>query len=502
MPSKRKYDSVVELPASEGGDCHLPRKKRTRFQQRQTCERQPAKTNRARRSRGFKQRSRKSSAAENRNANMLAELADLADYNAAPISRRQNNDDDGDNDDEEEEASQPPPRRKREQRSVKDSRIKKTALKPRSKPKARSRKTRTEAEQIAIEAAALVPSPDWVPEAQNSTSDEDSDGGSSDGNIRPPRSLSRKYPPKQPGVQNVSWTEISPELRNMIYAYCMTNEEEKILNVVRYPDGVPRRSARGTTASTNFAYSYWGFTQTCKQVRNEFTPWLLEKRHVRTSLATLNKYIETFHRPHPVTGERTGHIELFCTQAPLTNGGVDIANLLKLEESNDKLHLQFSPTYVSPDIWVLRKADPDHYNELSIMEAISEYHKSTPQHAFADGLITGIRISSIEQAGPTDEEEDPRHEILLNLDVQDYSADKKAWKNCVRRLRSWLFKSGLAQRVGVKVKASFAGGTARMAVRRHNVVDLIWRKSIKDPTRIGRRFSYDRRQNAIVEEPL
>lgn len=84
----------------------------------------------------------------------------------------------------------------------------------------------------------------------------------------------------------------------------MEIEEKKALTVVHYPDGIPRRSIRGISTTTNFTHSFWGFTQTCRQVRDEISPWLLSKRKVRTSLTTLNVYAEVFHRPDPLSGKR------------------------------------------------------------------------------------------------------------------------------------------------------------------------------------------------------
>jgi hypothetical protein len=61
------------------------------------------------------------------------------------------------------------------------------------------------------------------------------------------------------------------ELRKDAYKYCMDNGEEKALEVVQNPGDSPRRSIGGVATTTNFAYSYWAFTQACQQVRQELT---------------------------------------------------------------------------------------------------------------------------------------------------------------------------------------------------------------------------------------
>jgi hypothetical protein len=164
---------------------------------------------------------------------------------------------------------------------------------------------------------------------------------------------------------------MAAELRNIIYEYRKVNGEEKVLNVLHYPHGIPRRSIRGVSTPTNFALSYWGFTQTCHQVRNQLTPWLSEKRTVRTPLATLNGYVYTFHGADPVTGERIGRVDPICTGAPLKRDRVEVLELLKLHCGSSSFHLQLIPTSVSLVLdWLQPEARAGDYDELNIFQEI------------------------------------------------------------------------------------------------------------------------------------
>jgi hypothetical protein len=51
---------------------------------------------------------------------------------------------------------------------------------------------------------------------------------------------------------------------NNICEYAITNEEEKILNVRHYPDGIPCRSVRDISSKTYFAHSNWRRAQVCR----------------------------------------------------------------------------------------------------------------------------------------------------------------------------------------------------------------------------------------------
>jgi hypothetical protein len=448
---------------------------------------------RARRSRVHKQQESLLTRADRRDARLAVELANLADYNAPPKARRHDNNSDSDSQDDE---PKPQPRRARGRKPVKGSRIEKRAPKPKTRPT----KKRTTADRLLAEAAQLTPWFSWPSEEEESSSDEEDGDGSSDEQKWLPRTHSRRYPPKQAGVQNIPWSSLPAELRNTVYEYCMANEEEKILNVVHYPNGVPRRSVRGISASTNFAHSYWGFTQTCRRIRNEFTWWLLEKRNVRTPLATLNDYVETFHRPHPKTGKRMGRIEPFCTEAPLRGNGVEILELLKMDKDNETFRLQLTPTNVSPEILALQlELNPDQFDELSIFKDIGQLHNNVNTE-FADIGIQAIRISSAQQDVVEDVEEDPSHEILLTLDIGTSSPPQQTRDEHLRSLGRWLFQSKVAEKANVKIQASFGGGKAKWVVRRENVVDVFWRETKKGGRKTFRRYSLADPEECRVEE--
>ncbi|KAI2482628.1 hypothetical protein Ptr902_04944 [Pyrenophora tritici-repentis] len=312
-------------------------------------------------------------------------LAELADYNKPPVDRSRRESPDAIADDEE-----PMSRPKRGSAPKTSMFTRKTAdvtekarkdggriTKPKSKATRSIRRSQKERMRTEVEQLAL-----WRGWVSDGSSEED------EKNKHLPRTHSNHYPPKNFGVQNVDWSLLPGELRNRIYDYAMMGENEKVINVRHCPDGVPRRSDRGIASNTNFAFSHWGFTQTCRQIRHELKPWLQMKRQVRTPLETINEYIDTFHRPD-ADGKLIGWVEPICRDVPLSGDGVDVLALLKLKENNPDFHIHFS----------LTQSNSGHFNEMNIMHDIEDTYTHGWMALFANAGIVGAKVSSV--AGDT-----------------------------------------------------------------------------------------------------
>ncbi|KAF2832691.1 hypothetical protein CC86DRAFT_366416 [Ophiobolus disseminans] len=265
-------------------------------------------------------------------------------------------------------------------------------------------------------------------------------------------------------------------MRNTIYEYCMAVEEQKVLTVVHYPEGIPRRSVRGISTTTNFAHSFWGFTQTCKQVRDELTPWLLSKRSVRTPLETLNNYVELFHRPSPVDGKRIGRIEPICTGAPLPDHGVEILKLVKQLHHSPDFHLKLDPPSPYPPIEELQ-ADPDSdlWDEMTIFRNVEHLFASGAQSAIDAAGIQAIHVTSIPRQRNDDEDEDDdegdSQDTLIKLRIARGGDRDQQLKSIMK----FLVLSGLARRTGLKVKARVARGNARWIAKAVNGMVVGWK---------------------------
>ncbi|KAF1849022.1 uncharacterized protein K460DRAFT_404273 [Cucurbitaria berberidis CBS 394.84] len=418
----------------------------------------------------------RSSRAPTRKARLDAELANLADYNKSPVLRSrtrrtcENINKVVDVSDSEGEYTRRACREKPKAPTLSDRlRVQGARI---TKPRAKIPSPKKRRHKLLAEVKQLQPWHGWSLEEEESSSDS---GSESDD--RPfPRSHNRHYPPKVLGSQNTPWTDIPGEIRNKIYEYAMLNEEEKTFNVIHYPNGVPRRSVRGITSMTNFAHSYWGFTQSCQQIRNEFTPWLLNKRRVRTPLATLNHYVETFHRLDQ-DGKRAGWIEPIFRGAPLPGRGVEVLNLLKVKHANPDLHLQLTPTTVNVILdYLTPPTDEHHFDELKIVKDMDETFADWTGNTRQTAGIEGIHITSIGREDQTEhsdgEDDDVSHEILIKLDIGTVHELQPQ----LQGVNSFIFASRIAQKTGVKLQASFGGGVARWIVRRPGTVDMQWKK--------------------------
>ncbi|KAH7383973.1 hypothetical protein BKA66DRAFT_463213 [Pyrenochaeta sp. MPI-SDFR-AT-0127] len=331
-----------------------------------------------------------------------------------------------------------------------------------------------------------------------SDADEEDDSSDSDvENDRVPRSHARQYPPIVPGTQNTPWLELPGEIRNKIYEYAILAEEQKTVNIVHYPNGIPRRSIRGIASRTNFAHSAWGFTQSCRQVREEFTPWLLEKRRIRTPLATLNNYVDTFH-PLNQNGKRIGWIEPICSNAPLPHDGVEILKLLQCKHNNTSFHLQLTPTTptnMGHDLLAL-PTDPDQFDEIRILRDMGESFETWSGIILQSSGIDGIHIMSIVEQGNIDaegvkdsEDDDESHDILIKLDVNQSKQSTITSQDRLRHIGRFIFNSQLDQLHGLRLQSSFDCGIARWRVTRAGTVDMQWNARKSRSKKIFRRLT-------------
>jgi hypothetical protein len=497
MASKRKFVPEDDHTPSNDNSSRAPRPKRARREvpqeppkrtrsARQQTTQVPLKHTRSRRQEQLDDSAEESdhedstpksskptkvqTSGEKKATKLAAELANLADYNAPPEPRpHQELESDADSDDE---GSVPFTKRQSrralatKKHPVKDSRVTKSKPQLRTKPL----KKQSKEERLATDVAELEP---W--HGSQSRQDDNADESEDDnGDNNDPKSYTVLYPSAQLGVQNQPWSSLPGEIRNTIYEYCMINEEEKKVNVKHYPDGIPRRSSRGDIPRTNFPHSHWGFTQTCQQVRDEFTSWLLQKRRVRTSFTTLNDYVETFHRPNP-RGEIFGWIEPICTGAALPGDGVEILNLINYKKANPGFHLELTPT--TPSTYqelFATEGGFEIFDELTLMQVIDE-HFATGGGPSADVLgIEAINIRSLSMEeemevadgdDDDDDDDDDSHEILIKLEMT--KTLHYNWVPChqLRALNRLLFVTELSSKDRLKVRASFAGLVAEWLVR-------------------------------------
>ena len=502
MSSKRKFVAEDDYTPSEDDTARGPRPKRAR---RETTQAPPKRTRSVRQ--GKSQAPRKhmqsrrqeqidDSAAESdhndrtprsskdaikptkiqtraeKKAKLSAELANLADYNAPPKPRRhQELESEADSEDE------PPVRTSRRQprrtpatqkHPVKDSRITKSKPQSRKKPL----KKQSKEEMLATEVAELEP---WY--GSQSRRDDSAEDSDDDGDNNDPKSYAAFYPPVQPGVQNEPWSSLPGEIRNSIYEYCRINEEEKKLNVKHYPDGIPRRSRRGDIPRTNFSHSHWGFSQTCQQVRDEFTSWLLQKRRVRTSFTTLNEYVETFHRLNP-RGERLGWIEPICTSAILPSDGVEILKLINYKKVNPGFHLEMTPTTPSTYQELLAtEGGFDIFDELTLMQVIDDHFATGHGPSAAILGMEAINIKSIpieRKQEFADGDDDDAHEILIEFEMTKPPNYDWAPGRQLKALNKLLFLTKLSSRDRLLVRASFPEHIAEWFVREPGEVMFSW----------------------------
>lgn len=361
-------------------------------------------------------------------------------------------------DEDEDDLMHPSARRARRHQAVQHGRVTKAkhnAQRPSAKgkrmPKKSSKSSRKQNSRDR-ELKALVWWMYWQSEPEDSSTESD------DERHAIPRRHSRDYPPRRVGVQNVPWSKVPPEIRNTIYQHCMEGEAKKTLTVAHYPDGIPRRSIRGVDSATKFAHSYWGFTQSFRQARKELTPWLLTKRKVRTPLATLNTYVNLFHRRGSVDRKRIGNIEPKCTGAPLPSEGVEVLELLKDVHSTSDLHLQLSPRTLFPIIDDNQIGpETEQHDDLALIRRIGALYTAREQSIVDEASITAIRLSSVPRdtqdeadSGDGNGTEDS-HDTLITLDIRENKESDH--KEQLRRINCFLFHADMHKEPGLVIQA-------------------------------------------------
>jgi hypothetical protein len=347
---------------------------------------------------------------------------------------------------------------------------------PVRKPKAVQRLTRKsrQAQELDNELADLF-------ETNEDSHMTDTDSEDEDETL--PRCHSRGYIPARPSTQNVPWSDLPGEIRNRIYQYAVANDNGSVVNVHHYPKGIPRRSERKVASSSSlYAWSYWGFTQVNQQIRREFTPWLLEVRRVRTPLATLNSYVNTFHRPLG-TGERIGWIEPITNDAPLLEDGVEVQELLRHAHENPHFHLQLTPSPIFPNMELLPATQvPSPTDELSIIKKLgANYEKWSKGYGVRGVRITKKPEFDLDSIPIDDEEED--HDILIHLAVDmDRTHSRDSQLHSINR---FIWRSRLHKSEGIRIQADIAGGVAMWTIVSSGVVDLYWKENGKGKTAIS-----------------
>ncbi|KAH9878065.1 hypothetical protein J1614_003282 [Plenodomus biglobosus] len=402
---------------------------------------------------------------------LAAELADLADYNKPPVPRSCRNRNSEEVESDSSESDSPPRNTVKADRRARHADPSREILPLKG---SRSSKLKDELRQ-------LEPWHEWVQELKRNPPPEDD----SDDEEESPRHHSRHYPPKQHGVQNVPWSELSGELRNTIYNEVMKNEEKAIPTLTHYPNGLPRRTMRGfgTQLSENFPQSSWGFTQTSQQIQQELTPWLLSARRVRTRLATINEYIDTFHQR--TGGLQQGWVEPFCCGVPLSAHGVEVLTLIRKNHSKGEFQLQLTPTpsrLALPETRATRGGP-----ELEILRILDKNYARYSQDSLPKSGVQGIRIAPyIERYGRrTVRSSDVKDvfgrlredDVLVKLDIKGNVSNGKsddALFRHRRHLNAFIKQSLLALKRGLRIQAKLGEYIARWYIDCNGRTNTSW----------------------------
>lgn len=101
-----------------------------------------------------------------------------------------------------------------------------------SKVKAPSPNKRRVGNRLLAEVQRLQLWNGWESDEEDYSSDTDTEN-------ELPRSYARHYPPTVSGTQNAPWSDLPGEVRNKIYEYALSNEEQKAFNLTHYPMAFP-----------------------------------------------------------------------------------------------------------------------------------------------------------------------------------------------------------------------------------------------------------------------
>ncbi|OAL57224.1 hypothetical protein IQ07DRAFT_652487 [Pyrenochaeta sp. DS3sAY3a] len=305
-----------------------------------------------------------------------------------------------------------------------------------------------------------------------------------------------------------SWNDMPRELRDIVYRYVLMDAWKTRVTVKHFPDGRPKFSSESEDKETdtedgdtpsddldaNFAYSSWGFTQTCKQIKKELRPQLIRARNVQTTLWTLKEYIETFHPPGK-KGRRFGFIYLISEAEAQDDGetvyypgdgnreykealygrSVDLLPLLKLFHNHKHLHVCQSDAYSR-----IRK-----YQEHT-MEREMLFHLMKNYDDFMDDAVGRAGIESIDLSlaftGRNDEEHDPHdHDIVISLGIGEPKDRPLSISRQISEISKVLFESGIVRYAG-EIAAEYGDHELCWVVLDSWEMELTWTRSSSNQT--------------------
>ncbi|KAF2846221.1 hypothetical protein T440DRAFT_458879 [Plenodomus tracheiphilus IPT5] len=416
---------------------------------------------------------------------LAAELAGFADFNKPPVPLSHRYHASAEVDSKSSEIRRAP---KNAIKADRQSRSQKSSKRIHRVEKSRIIKPNMKAERInrrnlKAEVEQLEPWHDWVQELKrNPVAEEEDDDDDDD---ESPKCHRRNYPPRQKGVQNVPWSALSGEIRNMIYQQVMENDEKVRPTLTHYPNGIPRRTTRGfgDGASENFPQSSWGFTQTTRQIREELTPWLLDTRRVRTRLSTVNEYVDTFQRRDGKP--RLGWIEPFCCGMPLPAEGVEVLNLIENHHRSSKFYLQLESTPTQLSMLELHEVNDG--QEMWLLRSLSENYHLYANDSLRRSAVRGIRIAPYMKSYGRSPKENPDDEgisdrmsadgFLVKLDIQQVALQGKnemELSDFVESIEDFIETSGLGLEHGLRIQARLGKYVASWHIDRKGLMHSSW----------------------------
>jgi hypothetical protein len=235
----------------------------------------------------------------------------------------------------------------------------------------------------------------------------------------------------------------------------------------------------------------------------------LEKRRVRTVLATLNSYVNTFHRPN-ADGQRIGWVELICCGGSLPGDGVNVLELLKLEHNNPEFHIQLTPTAVSAVLKALTAPSrPSDLDELKIMHDMGEtFNQWWTNNTSNMASLEGIHITSVAETNDNDasdiydSEDAQKHGILIKLDIDQDSPNVMTHEDHPKGLNTVIFTPRLADKKGVMLLTKSKSGIAKWKVRGSGIVDMTWKGRKRHRAKLYRRLTSSLSYPYYEEEDL
>lgn len=289
-----------------------------------------------------------------------------------------------------------------------------------------------------------------------------------------------------------SWSDMPGELRNLVYEYVLMDAWNTEVTLKHFPDGRPKLStesedndtesednetesedidtqldhvdAQSDHVDSNFAYSSWGFTQTCKQIMQELRPELVMERTVCTPLWTLNEYIETFHPPDE-NGDTIAYIKLISDGEGVEGRSVDLLVLLKLFYNHADLDVYKSNGIV----W-----DWDYSREHEMFLGLLENYDD-----FMDDAVdrAGIKSICLRLSCEDDDEEYDRDGYRnIELGIGEPKDRPLSLIRQISEINKVLSESGIVEYAS-KIEAEFDGHQLCWVVQSSCEMDLTWAHS-------------------------